>query len=242
MPRRNVDDLLDAVHIGGKGRDDDALVAAGKQLFKALSHPALRLGMSRALYVGAVRQQAQHALLAQLAEARDVGNAALHGRNVDLEVARLDHDAQRRVQRDSHSVGDGVVDVDQLHLHAPGTEALARLHGDDLHLLEQAELRQLDLHQPRSQAGGVDRRGQLLQHIRQRADVILMSVREHDSPDLFGVFLQVGDVRDDHVDAVHLLVRKAHTAVDHHNVTAVLIGRHVLADLAESAERNDFQF
>ena len=49
---RNIDNLLQAMDIGGKRGDDNPLVAVQKQLVKALPHLALRRGMSRSLHVG----------------------------------------------------------------------------------------------------------------------------------------------------------------------------------------------
>ena len=58
--------LLDAVHVAGKGGDDDALVAAGELAGEGLAHRLLAHGVAGALHVGGVRQQRQYALLAQL--------------------------------------------------------------------------------------------------------------------------------------------------------------------------------
>ena len=41
------------------------------------------------------------------------------------------------------------------------------------------------------------------------------------------------------VDAEHLVARELDAAVEHDDLAAVLDGGHVLADLAESAERDD---
>ncbi len=86
----HVDDLLDAVHVGGEGGDDDALLAAPEQGVKGGAHAALAAGIAGALHVGGVGQQGQHALLAQLAQPGQVDHAALDGGGVDLEVAGVD--------------------------------------------------------------------------------------------------------------------------------------------------------
>ena len=56
------------------------------------------------------------------------------------------------------------------------------------------------------------------------------------------VLHQIADVGDDAVDAVHIVPGKGHAAVHDDDLAAVLIGGHVLADLIETAQRNDFQF
>ncbi len=57
--------------------------------------------------------------------------------------------------------------------------------------------------------------------------------------DLGAALLEVGDVGDDEVDAEHLLVGEHQAAVDDDDVVAVLEHVHVLADLADAAERDD---
>ena len=57
--------------------------------------------------------------------------------------------------------------------------------------------------------------------------------------DLRTVLLEVGDVGDDEVDPEHLLVGEHEAAVDHDDLVAVFEEVHVLADLADPAERDD---
>ena len=72
--------------------------------------------------------------------------------------------------------------------------------------------------------------------------MVLVSVGDEDAPDAVLVFQQVGEVRDDHVDAVHIVVGEAHAGIHHDHVAAVFINGHVLADLVETAQGNNFQF
>ena len=104
------------------------------------------------------------------------------------------------------------------------------------------ELVLLDLvaEQAAGERGGVDRHaGELGQHVRQAADVVLVGVGDEEGPDVGPAFLEVGDVGDDEVDAEHLLVGEHQAAVDDDDVVAVLEDVHVLADLAHPAERDD---
>ena len=191
---------------------------------------------------GGVRQQGQDSLLAQSAEPGQVDDLPVDGGGVDLEVAGVDAQAHRRLDGEGHRVGNGVVDVDELHAEPPGLDHLARLAGDELGLVQQAVLLQLQLHQPRGHAGGVDGHVDIPQQIGDGADVILVTVGQEDAPDLLLVLDQIGEVRDDHVDAVHVVVGEAHAHVHHDDVVAILVDGHVLADLIESAQGDDFQF
>ena len=105
--------------IGRKRRDDDALVTVLKELIKAVDHARFRGAVAGTLHVRGVRQQREHALVAELAETRQVDHAALNGREVDLEVTRVDDGADRRFDRQRNGIGNAVVRMDELHLEAP---------------------------------------------------------------------------------------------------------------------------
>jgi hypothetical protein len=93
---------------------------------------------------------------------------------------------------------------------------------------------------PRASVAGVDRHArELRQHVRQRADVVLVGVGDEERLDVGAALLEVRDVGDDEVDAEHLLVGEHEAAVDDDDLVAVLEDVHVLADLAHPAERDD---
>ena len=236
------DHLLDAVHIGGKGGDDDALVTAPEEGVKGGAHAPLALGVAGALHVGGVAQQGQDPLLPQLAQPGQIDHAALDGGGVDLEVAGVDHGADGALDGEGHGVGDGVVDVDELHRELARLHHLAGLAGDELGLVQEPVLLQLQLHQTGGHAGGVDGGVDAAQQVGDGADVVLVAVGEEDAPDLVLVLDEIGEVGDDHVDAVHVVVGEAHAHVHHDDVAAVLVYRQVLADLVETAQRDDLQF
>ena len=85
---------LDPVHVGGKGGDDDSLVAVAELTVETLCHDVFAGGVAAALHVGGVCQQGQNALGAQLAESCQVDHAVLGG-GIDLEVAGEDDHAHR---------------------------------------------------------------------------------------------------------------------------------------------------
>ena len=119
---------------------------------------------------------------------------------------------------------------------------LERRPGHDLwrvDLVLELVLAQLRAHEAERQLGAVDRHvRKVAQDVGQRAHVVLMRVREEDAAHLRLVVLQVGDVGDDEVDAEHLLVGEHQAGVDDDHVVALLDGHHVLADLANTAERD----
>ena len=130
--------------------------------------------------------------------------------------------------------------MDELHREGPGLHHIPRLAGNDLRFVQQAVLLQLQPDQPRGHAGGVNWGVDGAQHIGQRANVVLVAVGDEDAPDLGLVFDQVAHVGDDHVDAVHIVVGETHAAVHDNDIVAELVYGHVLADLIQTAKRNNF--
>ena len=227
--------------VGRERRDDDALAAAGELALEALGDLFLRRRIAGPLDIRRVAEEGEDALAAQLAEARQVDHAVF-GHCVDLEVAGHDHHAHRRLDCEGDRVGNRVVHVDELHLEAAGLDRLARLMGVELDDAVEMVLLQLQLYQPRRQARGVDGALELLHRIGDAADVILVPMRQEHAPDAVLILDQIGHVRDHEVDAVHIVLRKAESAVDNDDVLAVFQHSHVLADLIQTAEGNDFQF
>jgi hypothetical protein len=63
-----------------------------------------------------------------------------------------------------------------------------------------------------------------------------MRMREHDRPDVLAA--QVAEVGKDHIDAEVLVAGESHPGVDDDQLSADLVHRHVLAHLAEPAQRD----
>ena len=240
--RRNVDYLLETVHIRGEGGDDYALVAAHEELIEARADLTLGRGIAGLFDVCRIAEQRQHSIVAKLAEARDVHHAALYRRDVDLEVAGVDDCSDRGADGERHGIGDTVVHVYKLDRKRAETEGRADLLGEYLRIVQQIVLLKLQLNERCGERHRVDRHIQLLEDIRHSADMILVSVRDYDSADAGGIGLEIADVRQNHVNAVHILVRKAHAAVNDDYIAAELKDSHVLSYLAKSAQRNDLQF
>ena len=228
--------------VGGEGGDDDTLVAILELAHEGGAHHLFGGGEAGALYVGRVGAQAQNALLAQFAQAGQVDDLPVDGGGVDLEVTGMDDGAHLSVDGESHGVGDGMVHMDELHGELACPDALARLYGDELGGFHQLVLLQLQLDETGGEAGAVDGHVDLLEHIGDGADVVLVAVGDEQAPDPGLVLDEVADIGDHAVDAVHVITGEGHTAVHHDDFTAVFIGGHVLADLVETAKGNDFQF
>ena len=100
---------------------------------------------------------------------------------------------------------------------------------------------QLPLEYAERQTRTVNGNVYLLEQIRHGADMILMTVRDDDALYFFLIVYEIGEIRHDEVYAEHIIVGKAYTAIHDQNIVAVFEHRYVLADLAETAERDDTQ-
>src|ERR1700722_6305662 len=88
----------------------------------------------------------------------------------------------------------------------------------------------------------VHRNVQLRQNPRQSADVVFMSVGQNDRANLFAVFSQIADIRDNNVHTQQLFFRKHQTSVDDNNVILPAEGHAVHTELAKTTQRNHLQF
>ena len=235
---RNVQKALEPERIGRERRDDDSLAAAGELAVEAVGDAALRRRKARALDVCGVAQEGEHALVSELAQARKVDHAVLR-HCVNFEVAREDERADRRFDREGHRVRDRVVHMDELNLEAPGLHDLTCLVCKELDPAFEVVLFQLELHKPGCQPRTMDRAVELLHGIGNAADVVLVAVCQKHAADFFLILDQVCHVRDDKVDAVHVVLGESEAAVDDDDVLAVFENGHIFADLIESPKGND---
>ena len=237
--RRRVEDLLDPGDVAGEGRDDHPALERLHDLAEGIADRPLRRGVAGVLGPRRVGQQAGHAFLAEAGQDREVRQLPVDRGVVELEVARVDDGADRRSKRDAHRVRDRVTDPEGHDLERADVDLVARLERDQRIVVELVLL-DLVAEQAAGQRRGVDRHaGELGQHVRQCADVVLVGMGDQERLDVGASFLEVGDVGDDQVDPEHLLVREHQAAVDHHDLVAVLEDEHVLADLPHPAERDD---
>ena len=154
-----------------------------------------------ALHVGRVLQQGQHAALAVLGKGVQVEGLVVERREIDLEVAGVDDDADRRIDGQRHAVHQRVGDADRLDGERADGELLLRRDLDELGFVEQLVLFELAFDIGQRELGGVDGNFELAEDPGQSADVVLVAVGEDDGADVLLVFNQVGDVGHDDVDA-----------------------------------------
>ena len=178
-----------------------------------------------------------------LRDALQIHDGTVDRRIVNLEVAGVHDDANRRANREHERIRDGVVHMDELHGEAAAADGFARLDhmqltafGQTRNAVVELILEQLDGH-----ASAVNRCTEFAHQIRQTADVILVSVGDKNATHAVAVLKHIGEIRNDGVNARHGFIRKNLTAVHDDDVVAVFIRGHVLADFAHAAQRNHAQ-
>ena len=193
------------------------------------------------LGVRRVAEEEIHAAVPDLGELPDVGAEAVDRRVVELPVAGVDDAPGAGLDDERDGVGDRVRDADELDAEGADLERLVvrpRFH--ELRLLTEPVLVELRLDQPERQPRGNDLLDvDLAEQVRERADVILVPVREDDRAHV--LVLEVAEVGKDEVDAEVLVARERKPRVDDDRLAARLVHGHVLAHLAEAAERDDAQ-
>ena len=233
-----IDDLLDPMHVRGEARHDHPTARPVEDLVQHRRDLALARDEARHLGVGRVDEEEIDALVAEAREAVEVGDPAVERQLVHLEIAGMQDKPRGGANRHGQRVGDGVVDREELQVERADREPLPL--GDDMGHGLDARFAQLGLGEGQREARAVEGDVRALaQQEGQRADVILVPVREDDRVHLVEAVLQVGEVRKDEVDSGLGLLGEEHSAVDDEQSSGVLEDRHVAADLAETAERDD---
>ena len=238
---RKVYDLLYAVDVGRERRYEYAALGVVREyVVEGRAHGGLAHGRARALDVGALGEEKQHSAVAYLGYALEIYDVAVHGRVVHLEVARVEHDARGGRDGERATARDGVRHIDELHLETAKLHRAARL--DDIELsVFQLMLSQLSFHQRERDLRTVNRYVQVFENIRQRADMVLVPVRQYYASHAVFVGEQIGRVGYDEVNARHVTVRKTRAAIYHDYVAREFQSSHVFAYLPDTAQKDDLQ-
>ena len=234
-----INNLLQPMHVGCKGCDDDALIAPHEELIKAIPHLHLRVGVSCLLHIGGIAQQAHNAVSADFRKASDVNPVPANRGNIKFEVSRVNNHAQRRVDRQGNGIRNAVVHIDHFHCETSESEHTACLLREDLRRGEHILFFQFQLNKRSGQRRGVNGAIHFFQQMCHRADMVLMPMCQNEPPDFFRICFQITDVGVNHIHPVHTLPRKSHSRVHDNDVISVLEHRHVLSDLAKAAQWNN---
>ena len=173
-----------------------------------------------------------------LGEFAQVGDAVVDRKRVDLEIASVNQAACWSGDSNSQSVRDGVRHRNKLQVERAYLGGVLIVY----HVADwlNSKLFALCLYECQGQGGAVERNiWPLAQQVRNSANVVLMAVGEHERIHLVQAWANVGEVRQNQVNAWLLGVREENTAIDEQQVAVVFDGVHVAADFAQTTESDD---
>ena len=239
---RGVAHLLEAMDVARERGNEHAALGVGDDIAQEGADCSLAGGVPRAVCVGRVAHQQVDALVCEPGEGRKIGADAIDGSLVELEVTCMQNVAGRALDKRAHGCRDRVVHREELNAELAELYPVARLNFLEVGVLDavllepagdhaERELRRVDGHL------GVE----VLQQVRQGADVVLVAVRDDDAAQLVLVLKDIGVIRQDKIHAGMIVIREHETGVVQNHVVTVLDDRHVLADAVEAAQRNDLQ-
>ncbi len=226
---------LDAMNGRGKARDKKAVFGSREDVLETRAHRPLAGGVSLPLDIGRVLKERQHAAFAVLGKGMQIEEAIVRGRGIDLEVAGMNQDSQRRVDGQRDAIHQAVRHLDGLDGEGPDAK---RLPGADFvqhGVVEQPVLVQLVLDVGQGELGAVDRDVQLREQPGNGADVVLVPVRQNQGANMIAVLDEIADIRHDDVDAEQLRFGEHQSGVDHDDVVAPAHGHAVHSKFAATA-------
>ena len=86
----------------------------GENFVELAPDGALAGRVSLALDVGGILKQGEHALFAVLGEGVQIEKPVIGGRGIDFEIARMDHDPQRCMNRERNAIDQTVRDLNRM--------------------------------------------------------------------------------------------------------------------------------
>ena len=182
-------------------------------LIKGRPYGTLARSVPCTLRVGAVRHHQQHALVAQIRETAEICHLAINRGIIQLKVAGMDNRPHRRSNRQPHCIRDTVIHPDKIHMKTACLDGIT-LHDSTEIAGIHAILLQPALQDAQGQPRAINGNINLLQHIRQRTDMVLMTMSQHNSLHLVLVLHQIRNIRNNQVNAEHFLVREHQAGID----------------------------
>ena len=164
------------------------------------------------------------------------------GRGIDFEIAGVNDDAERRVDREGNAIDQAVRDLDRMDGERSGLEALVGAHFAKVGVVEQAVLVEFVFDVGERELGAPDGDVEFGEDPGQCADVIFVAVSEDDSANALAVLDEIGNVGNDDVDAEEFGFGEHESGVDDDDVVSPANGHAVHAEFAEAPEGNDLQF
>src|SRR5215213_457542 len=129
----------------------------------------------------------------------------------------------------------------EFHLEDADVHDVSRLDAMQQHVAKQVVFFEFAFREAGGEMRAVDRNVELLQQVRQRAEVIFVPVCKNDGGDVVLVFVKKTKIWDRHIDAIGRFLRKAHPGVENQHLVAVAQSHAIHSKLADTTERDDLE-
>ena len=159
----------------------------------------------------------------------DVHLSPVDRRQVDFEVACVDDSADRRAEIEGTGIGNRMIRMDEADFHTANLDFIAVMHFVEC-IIRNVVFFQFPFDEAAYEFRCVYGHIYFIEQVSQAANMVFVTVRDDDGPYFVPVFNQVTHVRDDEVDAEHVVIREGQAGVDDDDVISVLDDRHILAD------------
>ena len=127
---------------------------------------------------------------------------------IHLKVSCMHNNSRWRIDGKCCRILNTVVRLDKFHTETAKVDVLSVFYNFTLCFLEKIMLLKLVLNDGCGQFGRIDWHIDITQHIRDRSDMILMGMCDKKAFDLVNIILQIGHIRDDKIDSVHIILRE----------------------------------
>ena len=129
--------------------------------------------------------------------------------------------------------------VDIAQIERAETETARQRNLDDIDFMLEIELDQLQAQHRRGKRGGIDRTAQARPQEWHRAQMVLMSMGQHQANQVFPAFGDEAGIGDDKIDTGHAVAGEAHAKIDHQPFPGMAVKGEVHAEPTCPSQRYD---
>src|SRR5262245_65135251 len=198
---RGLRDRAQARHVRGKGGNGDPRWRAADELGETFGNVSFGGRAPLAECVGGVPDQRETALVDDRTQLGFIGRWADDGGRIDLPIPGVKHAAERGADDETVRFRDRMGHGYEFYVEWTERESTPERHDVHRDLGRTWLAFPLGLQQRSGKRRGVDWQLEARPQVEQRAEMILVRVREHTAAKMGAPLLQIADVRHDEIDA-----------------------------------------
>ena len=187
-----VNDLLNTVHVGGEGGDNQpSVLILGENSLKRRANCTLGGGKACTLGICGLAKQKGNTILANLGNTAKIHNLTVNRRHIKLEVACVEDNSHRSFKRNRTCICDRMIHVNKLGLENTEIENITCLHRVKLGDEGRGILVKLSFNNTEGKACSVNWNVYLLKKVGNCSDMILVAMGDENTTDLVSVFHKI---------------------------------------------------